>query len=262
MSRGSGRRNKLEQAVAALESRHGAGVLRRANEITPNVPHVPTGFPTLNTLTGCGGVPLGAMTLLSGISTSGKLTIAYKTLAAAQQAYPRQVMAIVDLHGGGTDADYLTRAGVDTARTLLVEPGVTLAAVNVLVDLAHTRKVRLIVVNGLVDLQQERAVYRHLTANLGRLQQALQTTRSALIWIDDPAAPWVRWLNLDYSKSVRQFAALHIEVQFEHVLVSKAGEMRGYSSIAKLHKSRWARAGRSVPLNIEFNGTVKARGTW
>jgi len=269
MSRESGlrpvskrQRQKLEQTVAAIEVRHGLGALKRATEIIHNVPHIATGFTQVDALTGCGGVPLGAMTLLTGVYSSGKLTIAYKSIAAAQQAYPKQVMAIVDLHGSGADADYLTRAGVDVERVLFLEPNVTPKAVDVLVDLAHTRKVRMIVVNGLVDLQQERAVYRHLTATLGRLQQALQTTRSALIWIDDPAAAWVRWLNLDYSTRVRQYAALHIEVQLEHLLLSQAGELRGYSSLAKLHKSRWARSGRTAPLNIEFNGTVKARETW
>lgn len=256
------RRKKLAHAVAALESRHGAGVVRRAKEIVYSVPHLSTGFAQLDALTGCGGVPLGAMTMFTGVYSSGKLTIAYKTIAAAQAAYPKQIAAIVDLHGSGTDADYLTRAGVDVERILFIEPGMTTKAVDVLVDLAQTRKVRLIVVNGLVDLQQERTVYRHLLANLGRLQVAMQNTRGALIWIDDPAAAWVRWLNLDYSKRVRQVAALHIEVQFEQLLLSKAGQMRGYTSVAKVHKSRWARSGRSAPIHIEFNGTIKARETW
>lgn len=253
------KQQQLEQAVAALEVRHGAGVLQRATAIVPNVPHISTGFSSLDALSGCGGIPLGAMSLLEGVYTSGKLTIAFKTLAAAQQAYPKQVMAVVDLHGAGTDADYLQRAGVDLERVLFLEPGITTEAVDVLVDLANTRKIRLIVVNSLVDYQQERKIYRYLTAALGKLNQALRATRSALLWLDDPSATWIRWFNLDYSKPIRQFAALHMEVKFERVLLSKAGEMRGYSSLAKVHKSRWTRSGRSVPLHIEFNGTIKAR---
>jgi hypothetical protein len=259
MSRG--RRQQLEHAVAALEERHGAGVLRRANELAPNVPHLSTGFSTLDALTGCGGVPLGAMTLLSGVSTSGKLTIAYKTLANTQQVYPKQVVALVDLHASA-DPDYLARAGVNLERLLLVRPALDKQAVDVLVDLAATRKVRAIVVNSLADYQSNRQVYRHLTSTLGRLQQTLRSTRSALIWIDDPAAPWLQWFNLDQSKNIRQFAALHIEMQLEHWLTSKSGELRGYAARAKLHKSRWTRAGRTVPLEIVFNGTIKARPTW
>jgi hypothetical protein len=261
MSRGKRQHQQLEHAVAALEARHGGGVLRRATELAPNVPHLSTGFSALDSLTGCGGIPLGAMTVLSGFSTSGKLTIAYKTLANAQQAYQKQTVALIDLHASA-DPDYLVRIGIDLERLLLVRPTIDKQAIDVLVDLAATRKVRTIVVNSLADYQNERRTYRYLTATLGRLQQALRSTRSALIWIDDPAAPWLRWFNLDQSKSVRQFAALHIEMQLEHWLTSKSGILRGYAARAKLHKSRWTRAGRSVPLEIEFNGTIKARQTW
>lgn len=62
------------------------------------MPHLSTGFSTLDTLSGCGGVPLGHMTLLSGAYTSGVETVAYKTIAAAQRVYPKQAMAVVSLH--------------------------------------------------------------------------------------------------------------------------------------------------------------------
>ena len=83
------------------------------------------------------------MTLLTGASTSGKVTIAYKTLACAQQAYPKQMVALVDLHATA-DPDYLTRVDVDTLRLLLVRPVIDRQAVDVLVDLATSRKVRLL----------------------------------------------------------------------------------------------------------------------
>ena len=257
----SQRQQRLQQVVAALETQYGAGVLRRATDAPPTIPHLTTGFPTLDALTGCGGIPLGYMTLFSGRTTSGKLTLAYKTLAATQTAYPHQVVALVDLPRSA-DPDYLARAGVDLDRLLLVRPGAYPQAVDVLVDLVATRKVRLLVVNSLADLQQARVVYRRLTATLGRLHQALHTTQNALIWIDDPAAPWLRWLNLDPSQRVRQFAALHVEMQLEQWLTSTAGVVRGYAAHAKLHKSRWARPGRSATVDIEFNGAIKARSTW
>ena len=255
------RQQALEQAVAALEARHGRGVIRRARDMSPGAPHLTTGFPLLDALTGCGGIPLGAMTLLTGPATSGKVTVAYKSLAAAQQRYPTQTVALLDLHAAA-DPDYLARAGVDLARLLLVRPPLERAAVDVLVDLAQSRKVRLLVVNSLADLQAVHPIYRYLNATLGHLQQALRATHSALIWLDDPTPPWLRWFNLDAAKSVRQFAALQVELQWEHWVTSHAGELRGYGARAKLHKSRWTRPGRSTTLAIEFNGTIKARATW
>ena len=43
-----------------------------------------TSFPALDAITGCQGVPLGDITLFSGRTTSGKLTLAYKTLMNAR----------------------------------------------------------------------------------------------------------------------------------------------------------------------------------
>lgn len=270
MAGGRRRRQQFEQTVAALEARHGAGVLRRASEVVKRVPHIPTGFAALDGVTGCGGIPLGEMTLLSGISaaTDGKVTLAYKTLANAQQAYPQQVVALVDLHASA-DPDYLTRAGVDMERLLLAEPEIATAgfansrpAVDLLVELAAGRKVRLIVVNSLADIQRDRAVYRHLTAGLARLQQALYTAKAALIWIDDPAAPWLRLANLDRSQAVRQVAALHIQMKWEQWLYSANGHLSGYRARAQVLKSRWTRTGRSATLEIVFNGTIKAGRHW
>jgi recombination protein RecA len=266
MSRGNRQRQKFDQTAAALELRYGPGVIRRANEIVHEVPHLSTGFSTLDALTGCNGVPLGHMTLLSGVYTSGKETIAYKTIAAAQKIYPQQAVAVVSLHGY-TDPDYLRRAGVRLERVLFIEPQVQYHAldrqtIDVLVDLANDPSVLLILFNCLADIQKEPLLYRHLTANLGRLQQALYSTKGALLWIDDPAPPWQRFWNRDASSAVRQYAALHIEVQLEQLLLDEAGELYGYSSIAKLHKSRWTKSGRTMPVNIEFNGTIRARETW
>jgi hypothetical protein len=90
----------------------------------------------------------------------------------------------------------------------------------------------------------------------------LLDTGCGLIWIDDPSPAWIRFFNLDKSKIVRQFSSLHLDMQFEQLLFDEDGEFCGYASIAKLHKSKWARGGRSVPLNIEYNGTIRARETW
>lgn len=255
------RKQTLDQVVAALETQFGPGVLRRAADVPRHVPHLPTGFAALDDLTGCGGLPLGAITLLTGPATSGKLTLAFKTLAAAQTAHPRQVVALVDLPHTA-DPDYLTRTGIDLARLLLVRPSVTPATPGLLVDLAATRRVRLVVVNSLSDLTQDRAVTHRLQADLGRLVHALRATQSALLLLDDPTAAWLRWLNLDAASRIRHFAALHLEMQLEQWLTRPDGELCGYQARAKLHKSRWATPGRTAALAVEFNGTVKARPTW
>jgi hypothetical protein len=70
---------QLQQTVTALESKHGPGILRSAHDLARRLPaHLSTSFPQLDALTGCGGIPLDSMTILSGRATAGKLTLAYK----------------------------------------------------------------------------------------------------------------------------------------------------------------------------------------
>ena len=110
------RRRRLDNTIAAVQRRHGPTALRRgADAASPAVPHIATGFAALDAITGCGGVPLGAITLLSGRTTSGKLTAAYKVLANAQRdgrGHVAYTAVLLDL-SRTADPDYLARCGLD-----------------------------------------------------------------------------------------------------------------------------------------------------
>ncbi|HXF63381.1 MAG TPA: hypothetical protein VNK95_17260 [Caldilineaceae bacterium] len=254
------RRQQLEQTMAALEARYGAGVVRRAASLRPQVPHLSTGFPQLDALTGCGGVPLGRTTILSGQTTSGKLTVAFKALVAAQSD-PRSLVALLDCNHTA-DPDYLARAGLDLARLLIARPRLTPQVVDLLLDLARSRKVRALLVNGLADLQSQPPIYRRLCSHLSHLHVALRAGHCALIWIDEPSPAWLRWFNWDRSSPVRQWAALHLDLRRETWLTQEDGALCGYEAQARLLKSRWTRSGKTASVAITFNGVVKARATW
>ena len=258
------KRRRLENAVAAMQQRHGPQALRKGGELAPavTIPHIATGFSALDAMTGCQGVPLGALTLLSGRTTSGKLTLAYKVLAGAQRgahgvAY---AAALVDLNRTA-DPDYLARCGVDLGHLLVARPPAGRQAVDVLGDLLQTRGVRAVVVDNLADLAADAAALGRLHASLGRFQQILRTHGCALLMLDDPSPPWLRWLNLDRSSRVREYAALHIEMQRESWL-REGGDLVGYRAQACLLKSRWAYGAHRAKVEIVFNGTVQARETW
>lgn len=84
------KRRVLESTVALLQHRYGAQAIQRAADVAqPKKPEsVATGFAALDAITGCQGIPLGALTLLSGAATSGIVTLAYKVLLHAQQNAP------------------------------------------------------------------------------------------------------------------------------------------------------------------------------
>lgn len=256
------KRRRLESAVAAIQQRHGTQAIRKAAEIAPaTVRHVSTGFVALDAITGCSGVPLGAVTLLSGQSTSGKLTLAYKTLANAQA---RGNVALLDL-SRTADPGYLHRCGVQLDRLLIVrpdtEPGALANSVALLMDLVQSGEVRGVLVDGLADLAADAAALRRLAASLGHLRQLLRAAGCCLIFTDEQHAPWQRWLNLDPGALVRAQAALHIELQRERWL-RREGQLVGYSARAKVLRSRWRSDSPQASIEIVFNGTVRAQPTW
>ena len=256
---------KLDSTAAALHQRYGAQALRKASNLAGQAvpPHISTSFPALDAITGCQGVPLGDITLLSGCTTSGKLTLAYKTLMNAQRPARnrnRALVAIVDLTRS-TDPDYLSRAEVDLEYSLIARPDHGQEAVDLLLDLARTQQLRAILVDNLTDLLATRGAGRRLQAALGQLRYLLRSANCALIFVDEPSPPWQRWFNLDRSAIVRQHAALHIEMQRESWIVHQQ-KMAGYCARARILKSRWVRGFPSAPVEIRFNGAIAARQTW
>lgn len=259
----SAKRRRLESAVAAVRQRYGPSALRRAVELPSpaRVPAISTGFPELDALTGCRGLPVGHITLLTGPATSGKLTLAYKGLAAAQRDSRGRIahaVALVDL-SRSTDPDCLARCGVDLDHLLLVRPEQGTPIPALVMDLARSRGVRLLLVDSLADLPP--LVLDGWRSSMAGLVTVLRAEGCALLCVDEPAPPWRRWLNLERSASVRQHAALHMDMRRERWLTQE-GELTGYRAEARLRYSRWARSGTATPIAIHFNGTVKAARSW
>lgn len=258
----SSRRRQLESTVAAIQQKHGVQALRPARELIPPLPPAAsTGFPALDAITGCQGVPLGHLTLFSGPGTSGKLTIAYKTLAHAQgEGATAAAAALLDLTHT-VDPDYLQRCGVSLERLLIVRPQEPEQNLPLLLDLVYSRQVRLVLVDGLPEMTATRALGRAFNGSLGRLRQVARAAGCGVLFVDEVEAPWQRWLQRDASGPVRQNVALHVELRRERWL-RRDGVLVGYSARAQVRRSRWRSDNPTAPVEIVFNGSVHARTTW
>lgn len=268
----SNKAKRLEQAVVALRLRHGQDMLAQAAERPRKLPpHIPSGFAKLDAITGCNGIPLHAITLLTGPTTSGKLTLAYKVLANAQRTSSarRLQVAILDLTLSA-DADYIARCSVDLEYTLFVRPPDPERTINMIFDLVREREygLRVLLIDGLADLLRDHNIRRMFDTALPQLAVALKRLPCAVICLDEPRPPWLRWLRLP-SSAIAHYAALHVELKREKWLQdpqnnahAHPGSIMGYLAQAHIVQSEWARAGQTTPIAIEFNGTVKARDTW
>lgn len=259
-------RRQLESTVAAIQLRHGAQAIRPARDfVSTPVLHISMGFPELDAITGCAGVPLGALTLLSGPGTSGKLTLAYKTLASAQNASaaalaPVETAILLDLTCTA-DPDYLQRCGVDLVHLLIVRPQEPRDSLPLLLDLLHSRRARILLVDGLPEMIGDRSLARAFNASLSHLRQLARTAACAVLFVDDSPSPWQRWLGMDAAAVLRQNAALHVDLRRERWL-RREGTLVGYQARARVLRSRWRNDTPSVAIELVFNGTVRARATW
>ena len=214
-------------------------------------------------MTGCSGFPAGAVTLLTGNNTSGKLTLAYKVLASAQRGMRGDVahnVGLLDL-SRTADPDYVARCGVHLDALLVARPAPGPQTVQMLGDMINSYKLRAVVVDSLTDLAADTGALRTLNGRLGRLQELLYTTQCSLIVLGAPSTPWERWLNLDLTSQVRRKASLHVDIQREQWL-HQQGALVGYRAQARLLRSYWVYGIRRVPLEIVFNGVVRSREAW
>jgi recA bacterial DNA recombination protein len=264
MSSKSEKRTRFEQTVAAVQSRYSVRSLRPAREVPLRFdqPHVATGFAALDAITGCGGIPLGAITLLSGKSTSGKLTLAYKVLCNLQRPSRAMIVhnvAVLD-QTYTLDPDYMVRCGLDLEHVLIVRPQTAQHAVDLMRDLVSEYPLGAVLVEDLPEIRANEQDNRYFDAALPQLHMLYQRLGCALIVLDEPHPPWQRLLPRGRS-AIGNYVGLHVDLQHEQ-WERPGGKLKGYRAIARVVKSRWARSGGTALLEIIFNGTVRAAPTW
>ncbi|MEZ4682097.1 MAG: hypothetical protein R2932_48615 [Caldilineaceae bacterium] len=253
-------RKRLDSTVAALQRRYGEGALRQGLSARAIPPHISTSFAPLDALTGCQGIPLSNITLLSGRMTSGKLTLAYKTVAEAQGKSGKHKAALLDMNGS-SDPDYLARCGVKLEQLVLVRPAADTAIMQLLIDLLATGELRLLLIDSLPDLLAHPHGGRQVQQMADQVVHQLRTRQCALIVLDEFAPSWRRWLRPEYYSALTQQAALHIALKKERWL-TRESRITGYEAEASLVHSRWAVRGGAARIAITFNGTVRAQATW
>lgn len=246
------RRRKLDAVVAKLQLDYGPRAIRRAGpaEHTPPVPRRPTSFAALDAALG-GGLPQGRISEISGATTSGKLTLAAKTIAAAQRLDRDALAGWLD-PPATCDPDYLHRCGVVLDRLLVARPATVADALAMLLHLVASRSLAALVCDWTppAGAAFTRADEAALAGALAQLNRQLTDIPTAVIFLTESAGQ---------SAALAHAAAVRISLQREEWLLA-AGDVRGYAGQAEITKNRLGPAGARVPIRIEFNGTVRGAG--
>jgi recombination protein RecA len=251
-----GKKRQLEMAIARVHLRFGSRSLvkgRAPTAFDPSapVPHIPTGFSSLDCALGIGGLPKGRVTELVGLPTSGKTTLALKFLSRAQ-ADGGQV-AYVD-QARSFDPDYAHRCDLDLSRLLVGRPLDLREALAMTESLARSGGLSALVFDVLEVLWIDPEAARHLAATLDRLVAPLARSGTALLFLHASSTAGSPALS-----ALAHYATVRLQVTRERWL-RRRGDIRGYKARVEVHKNRLGPAGRAVTIAIEFNGTVRGNG--
>jgi recombination protein RecA len=247
------RETKLEMTVAAIHRRFGPSALQkgRSPEAREHVPHISTGFSSLDKLLGIGGLPKGRTIEIVGQATSGKTTLALKFLAQAQ-GRDRSV-AYID-QARYFDPDYAHRCGLDLSRLMIGTPYDAIETLAMVEALAKDGGLAALVLDTVDFLWADRSLAQHLNASLSRLIALLDRSGTILIFLHDPLQGEVQALSV-----LKHYASLRLEViredwQYRH------GDVRGYKARIQILKNRFGPSGGAAAIEIKFNGTVHGNG--
>jgi recombination protein RecA len=257
---GRKRQRRLDIAVATIHRRYGSWALIKGKPASgtgsDDVPHIPTGFPSLDRALGIGGLPKGRVCELVGPATSGKTTLALKFLAQAQAgggqvAYVDQALYF--------DPDYAYRCGLDLSRLLVGTSHDLQEALAMTESLVRSGGLTALVFDILDFLWTDPGAASLLAATFNRLPAALSRSGTTLLVLHESPIDALPGGGSPALSALAHYAAMRLQVVRED-WVRRHGDIRGYEARVEVLKNRLGPAGRAVNVTIEFNGTVRGNG--
>jgi recombination protein RecA len=256
MDKKRAKKQKLEMTVARIQHRFGhrslvKGRLSADSGVASSVPHISTGFHQLDRALVIGGLPNGKVSELVGLSTSGKTTLALKFLAQAQvdggqAGYIDQARYF--------DPDYAHRCGLDLSHLLVGAPYEWQEALAMIEALVQISDLSALVFDTMDVFWTDPEAVRYLTALLDRLVVHLAHSEMALLILHTASADGSPTIP-----ALAHYASVRLQIIREHWL-RRHGDIRGYEARVEVLKNRFGPAGRSVTLQLQFNGSVRGNG--
>lgn len=142
----------IDAALSAIKKQFGQGAIMRlgANEnLTGEVPVIPSGSLGLDIALGVGGYPRGRVIEVYGPESSGKTTLTLHAIAEAQKL--GGVAAFVDAEHA-LDVDYARKLGVKTEDLLISQPDTGEQALEIVDTLVRSNAVDLLVIDSVAAL--------------------------------------------------------------------------------------------------------------
>lgn len=146
----SNRLKALELALAQIEKQYGKGsIMKLGEDVTVDVPAIPTGSISLDLALGVGGVPRGRVIEIFGPEASGKTTLTLSIIAQVQKLGGQA--AFIDAEHA-FDSTYAKKIGVNLDDLLISQPDTGEQALEITETLVRSNAVDLIVIDSVAAL--------------------------------------------------------------------------------------------------------------
>ena len=164
----------IKKVVTSLEKQFGTGTIMRLNDesVAHNVPIIPTGSLTLDTILGIGGYPKGRVIEIFGPEGSGKSTLALHAVCECQKL--GGIAAYIDAEHA-LDTHYAINLGVQLPDLLLSQPDSGEQALEIIDTLSHSNVVDLIIVDSVAALVPQAELEGDMGDNHPGLQARLMS---------------------------------------------------------------------------------------
>lgn len=145
-------KGSLADIISNLQKELGEGAISFGEEYTSQGGVIPFTIPSLNEITGIGGIPRGRLIEISGMDGTFKTTLMLDAIASEQQL--GGLAAFVDAEFS-FDENYATKLGVDVSKLILVHPKSAEEAFAIIEKLIDSKQVSLICLDSIAALSPE-----------------------------------------------------------------------------------------------------------
>lgn len=144
------------EVMKKLSKDYGTGVVKIGGDAYEDVSRLPSGIFALDLASG-GGFPMGKLSIVYGMESSGKTNVALKSIAQGHRIFPDKKAVFLDLEHA-YDPQWAAKLGVDQNKIIVVSPEYAEQAVDIVEAFLYATDIYVIVVDSLAAMSTQNEI--------------------------------------------------------------------------------------------------------